>query len=526
MTLDKRDAQMDRTGKFEWVGAWMGRIALPVGVKFVISLIGIVGLMTLLSSTGLSELSKANSGATDMINSHTKSASLRNLATVISETKLIGTALFAGTLNAHSQAKKPLELSEQVSWLHDVVDMNQLSVDRSSRFGDQEESTRLLQQVKELRKVGREIAGLHKDGKIQAAKALFESQLMPGLLTLEEEVRKLNFDLRLQMRDSADAIETSYQSARIAVLGVSGLAVFLAVIIGMSMSASIAYPLRRIGGTLEAVANGTFDVRVSVPNRDELGTLAENVNAMSARLGTLYEEVETQKTQLEGWNAELETKVTAQVTEIERANRLRRFLPGQVADLLTGSESEAEALATKRGEITVLFADLRGFTGFANQATPQQVVDALNTFHATCGPLIESRSGTLERFLGDVLMVLFGAPLPVEDPAGTAVALARDMQKAVHEAMAPFRTGDKPLGLGIGIGTGAATLGRIGLEERMDYSAIGPAPNLAARLCDVATDGQILISHATAWQVDAEMKPAGPFDLKGVGPEIAAFELT
>ena len=244
---------------------------------------------------------------------------------------------------------------------------------------------------------------------------------------------------------------------------------------------------------------------------------------MSRQLGTLYDEVEAQKTQLEGWNVELEDKVAAQVTEIERTNRLRRFLPGQVAELITGSETEA--LATRRGEVTVLFADLRGFTGFANQAPPQQVVAALNAFHAACGPLIEARGGTLERFLGDGVMVLFGAPLPVEDPAGRAVALAQDMKVAVREAMAPFRKGDKPLGLGIGIGTGAATLDQIGFEGRMDYSAIGPAPNLAARLCDTAVDGQILISHATAWQVDLDMKPAGPFDLTGIGPEVAAFEL-
>lgn len=99
-------------------------------------------------------------------------------------------------------------------------------------------------------------------------------------------------------------------------------------------------------------------------------------------------------------------------------------------------------------------------------------------------------------------MVVLGAPLPVEDAAEKAVALAAKMRDAVREALKPFATKDHPLGFGIGIGTGPATLGQIGFEGRLDCSAIGPAPNLAARLCDQAKDGQILISHATAWQID------------------------
>jgi class 3 adenylate cyclase len=93
--------------------------------------------------------------------------------------------------------------------------------------------------------------------------------------------------------------------------------------------------------------------------------------------------------------------------------------------------------------------------------------------------------------------------------------------------MGPIAAGSETcgLGVGIGIGTGAATLGQIGFEGRRDYSAIGPAPNLAARLCEQAVDGQILISHATAWQIESDLQPAGPFDLKGIGDSIAAFEL-
>lgn len=121
-------------------------------------------------------------------------------------------------------------------------------------------------------------------------------------------------------------------------------------------------------------------------------------------------------------------------------------------------------------------------------------------------------------------MVLFGAPVPMEDAAQKAVILAQEMRSTIQDAMAPFQAGTdaRGLGLGIGIATGAATLGQIGFEGRRDYSA----PNLAARLCDMAQGGQILMSHATAWQVESDMVPAGPFDLKGIGDRIPAFEIS
>lgn len=245
----------------------------------------------------------------------------------------------------------------------------------------------------------------------------------------------------------------------------------------------------------------------------------------SERLGTLYNEVEGQRAELAEWNTALEDRVATQVDQIERTSRLRRFLPAQVADLIVGAEDGEDMLGSRRGEVTVLFADLRGFTAFSNAVPPEQVIEALNAFHASSGPLIEARGGTLERFLGDGLMVLFGAPLPLENAADNAVALAKDMQEAFRPALEPFQTRDNSLGLGIGIATGIATLGQIGFEGRLDYSAIGPAPNLAARLCDHARDGQILLCEATARRVDAPVAPAGPFHLKGIGEGVPAFEV-
>lgn len=355
-----------------------------------------------------------------------------------------------------------------------------------------------------------------------------------GRTTFFDAVRTLQGDayttvqgIEEDLRDSARFTAQAYLNSRNNIFSAGLVAVGLALSLGYSISASLLWPIGRIRQTLGWLAEGDFEARVSVPNRDELGELASHVNDTSTKLGELYEKVETQKIQLADWNAALEAKVRSQITEIERTNRLRRFLPAQVAKMIVDAPDGADALRTRRAEITVLFADLRSFTTFSNAATPDQVVGALNAFHGACGPLIEASGGTLERFLGDGLMVLFGAPVPMDSPAQQAVDLAEKLCEALPDALSLFKAGSEAhaLGVGIGIATGSATMGQIGFEGRLDYSAIGPAPNLAARLCDQAADGQILISHATAWQVECDMKPAGPFDLKGVGQNISAFEL-
>ncbi|WP_299984839.1 adenylate/guanylate cyclase domain-containing protein [uncultured Ruegeria sp.] len=329
------------------------------------------------------------------------------------------------------------------------------------------------------------------------------------------------------MQANAEENTAIFEDAKRLVLGVSGFATALGLMLGFAISTSITGPLDRIRLALGKLAVGSFNSRVSISNRDELGELAENVNRTSENLGELYDAVENQKSELAGLNSALEDKVKMQVEEIERTNRLRRFLPAQVAEMIVSAPDELDVLRTQRAEITVLFVDLRGFTAFANAATPAQVVEALNAFHSACGPLIDTSGGTLERFLGDGLMVLFGAPVAMKNPAQKAATLALELRTAVREAMVPFRAGSDELhlGVGIGIGTGAATLGQIGFEGRRDYSAIGPAPNLASRLCEQAVENQILVSHATAWQIEYELQPAGPFDLKGIGDKISAFEL-
>jgi class 3 adenylate cyclase len=211
-------------------------------------------------------------------------------------------------------------------------------------------------------------------------------------------------------------------------------------------------------------------------------------------------------------NQELEQRVADQVSEIDRVSRLRRFLPPQVADLIVASGMEKQ-LESHRREITALFCDLRGFTGFSESSDPEDVMALLRDYHAVIGQIVNQYGGTLERYAGDGVMVVFNDPIPVDNPALQAVLMARRLG---HE-----------IGFGIGVAHGFATLGTIGFEGRFDYAAIGTVSNIASRLCDEAKPGQILISPRVLMAVEKNItvEAVGDFALKGIRRPLTAYNV-
>jgi class 3 adenylate cyclase/putative methionine-R-sulfoxide reductase with GAF domain len=225
-------------------------------------------------------------------------------------------------------------------------------------------------------------------------------------------------------------------------------------------------------------------------------------------------------------NEQLEQRVTDQVGEIERMGRLRRFLPPQVADLIVASGSEKQ-LESHRREITALFCDLRGFTGFSESSDPEDVIALLRDYHAAIGEIIIKYSGTLERYAGDGVMVVFNDPVPVDNPALQAVLMALEMRDAIGAMTDKWRRMGHDIGFGIGIAHGFATLGTIGFEGRFDYAAIGTVSNVASRLCDEAKPGQILISPRVLLEIEdaIAVEPVGEFTLKGIRRPLAAYNV-
>ena len=230
--------------------------------------------------------------------------------------------------------------------------------------------------------------------------------------------------------------------------------------------------------------------------------------------------------ELNNLNQQLERRVADQVGEIERMGRLRRFLPPQVADLIVASGTEKQ-LESHRREITALFCDLRGFTGFSESSDPEDVMALLREYHAAIGEIINKYGGTLERYAGDGVMVVFNDPIPVDNPALQAVRMAVDMRAAIGALTEKWRRLGHEIGFGIGVAHGFATLGTIGFEGRFDYAAIGTVSNVASRLCDEAKPGQILISPRVLMAVEdaISVEPVGEFKLKGISRPLKAYNV-
>ena len=158
------------------------------------------------------------------------------------------------------------------------------------------------------------------------------------------------------------------------------------------------------------------------------------------------------------------------------------------------SSGDEAFLESHRRDITVVFCDLRGFTPFAESAEPEDVMAVLGQYHAALGELVHRFEGTIEHFAGDGLMVFFNDPLPCPDAPARAVLMAVAMRDRVTQLAETWQQMGHDLQFGAGIAQGHATLGRVGFEGRYDYAAIGTVTNLAARLCDMAAAGQILVS--------------------------------
>jgi adenylate cyclase len=252
----------------------------------------------------------------------------------------------------------------------------------------------------------------------------------------------------------------------------------------------------------------------------ELATAHEIVQRQAAKL-------QEQTDQLRDWNKSLEERVATQLAEIGRISRLQRFLAPQVAQIIASSDGHDSLLASHRGEVTVVFCDLRGFTNFTESSEPEELMDVLREYHAALGELIFRYEGTLDRFAGDGVMVLFNAPIPMPDHAKRAVKMAVEMRDSIGKLAARWRNRGHSLGFGVGVAVGYATLGQIGFEQRLEYAAIGGVTNLASRLCDEAEAGQIIVSRR-AWgmvQDFVEARPIEDLTVKGFNRPIAAMEI-
>jgi class 3 adenylate cyclase len=265
---------------------------------------------------------------------------------------------------------------------------------------------------------------------------------------------------------------------------------------------------------------------------DQAAIAIENVRLLNelrqrtADLREAHDRVTAQAADLETWNRTLERRVAEQVAEIGRVGRLKSFLPPQIAQLVVSAGHES-VLESHRRDVSVVFCDLRGFTAFSELAEPEEVMLVLREYHTKLGVLINKFEGTVERFSGDGLLVVFNDPLPCPNPSVRAVQMALEMREVVAKLSVEWRHSGHDIGFGVGIAHGYATLGSIGYEGRLQYSVTGKVANLASRLCDQAKDGQILvdINVFSAVQTLANVEFAGELALKGFSRPVKAFNV-
>ena len=276
------------------------------------------------------------------------------------------------------------------------------------------------------------------------------------------------------------------------------LGLALALLAGAVLAGRLTRPALRLTAALEQVRGGNLEIQLPVDSRDEFGRMSTAFNSM-----------------------------TRDLREQERIRSLfSRSVSPEIAEALISGRVRTEG---ELREASVLFADIRGFTALSETLAARDVVTLLRRYYDCLVPAVTGQGGVVDKFVGDEIFALFGAPLALDDDALSAVMAALDMRHRLEELNLELESaGRRPLAIGIGINTGAVVAGNFGSSERMNYTVVGQTVNLGARLVDAAAPGQILISEAT-WlrlqgRVQAQALP--PLQVKGATYPLRVFSVT
>lgn len=271
-----------------------------------------------------------------------------------------------------------------------------------------------------------------------------------------------------------------------------------------------------------AIEAGADDFIPKPFNHHELLTRVRSL----LRIKRYHDTIRRQAAELRDLNRTLEDRVEAQVGELERLRRLGRFLSPQVAEAIVSSGDES-ILRSHRREVAVFFADLRGWTNFVDAVEPEELLRVLAEFHATIGGLVQRFEATVGFLEGDGVELFFNDPIEIPDAPLRSVRLGCALREEMAGLTERWRKRGYSLDFGAGIALGYATCGEVGFEGRSDYAAIGSVTNLASRLADEASGGQVLITQRLHAEVEdlVEAVPAGEFELKGFSRPVPALDV-
>lgn len=273
------------------------------------------------------------------------------------------------------------------------------------------------------------------------------------------------------------------------------LGLVLALAAGTLLARRLTRPVTRLANALDRVADGDLDVELPEGGADELGRLATHFNAMMRSL-----------------------------REKGRIRALfQRSVSPEIADALIGGRVKTDG---ELREVTVLYADIRGFTALSEALAARDVIALLRRYYDGLVPAVTAAGGVVDKFVGDEIFALFGAPLQLPDDVASAVACALDMRErlaALNRQLAA--EGRRTLEIGIGVNTGAAVAGNLGSRDRMNYTVVGQAVNIGARLVAAAEPGQILVSEAVWLRLQGRVRGTAlePIAVKNVTYPLRVF---
>ena len=455
----------------QWLPQLLARLPASVRAKLLVAFLAIAGLLVTISAVGLGVLGEANRQAEELVLLHRKIAAYRQLQHDTIGQLYSVTATLALPLEQSDARMIETALRQLRQFGYDLDRLQYVAKDEAALLSRiQEEYNRFIQAMSEAITL---IAG----ERVAAARELQRMQAMPLADRLERLTNELVNKAEAEMVERVERSHNASTTSRWIVIGVAVGSVGLALVLGYALSWSLVAPVICMDVQFRQIAQGDFSQRVTVPNRDELGTLAANLNRMTEELGRLYQ-------QLERHNSFIR-------------QTFGRYLSSDVVANLLDSPAGLELGGEKR-TVTILMSDLRGFTAVAERLDAQEVMGFLNRYLEAMVNVILSYQGTIIEILGDGILVLFGAPMSRDDDPERAVACAVSMQLQMEGVNALLRKENLPeIEMGIGIHTGDVVVGNIGSEQRTKYGVVGSAVNLTGRLESYTTGSQILISPST-----------------------------
>lgn len=307
-------------------------------------------------------------------------------------------------------------------------------------------------------------------------------------------------------RRPGETVFTSLSTTRRAVLGAMFGVALVSVLVGWWIASRTTRPIASLVALARAFAARRFSTRSEVRTGDELETLGATMESMADDLAASEREI-------------------ARRAAVEQD--LSRFLPAAVAAEIAEGKRKLE-LGGERRTVSVLFADVVSFTPFAERSNPERVVEFLNELFTVLTEVVFRHEGTVDKFIGDAIMAFFGAPNTLDDHAARALACAEDMHRFVEASAPEWREKyGLDVHIAIGINSGEVLVGNLGSESRMDYTAIGDAVNVAARLEALARPGQTLVTEETARAAQSafEFHPLGEHPLRGKEQPVPILEL-